>query len=62
MMRAEEVVIDEEHLRIATGRRPRTLRGWWFWFRFWSPIARWWRRARYVYPRRFRVVEKREEE
>lgn len=28
-----------EQQRIALGFRPRTLSGWWFWLRFWSPLA-----------------------
>jgi len=28
-----------EEQRIALGLPPRTLRGWWFWLRCWSPIA-----------------------
>lgn len=28
-----------EKRRIALGLRPRTLRGWWFWLSYWSPIA-----------------------
>jgi hypothetical protein len=28
-----------EEQRIAVGFRPRTLRGWWFWLRCWSPPA-----------------------
>lgn len=28
-----------EQQRIALGFRPRTLRGWWFWLRYWSPPA-----------------------
>jgi hypothetical protein len=35
-------MISEEQ-RIALGFRPRTLRGWWFWFRYWSATAFWWR-------------------
>jgi hypothetical protein len=31
-----------EEQRIAIGFRPRTVRGWWFWFRYWSPPAFWW--------------------
>lgn len=31
-----------EEQRIALGLRPRTLRGWWFWLRYWSGIWRWW--------------------
>lgn len=30
--------------RIALGYWPRTLHGWWFWFLYWSPAARLWRR------------------
>ena len=33
-----------EEQRIALGFWPRTLRGWWFWFLYWSPAARLWRR------------------
>lgn len=33
-----------EEQRIALGLRPRTIRGWWFWLRYWSPLAEWWRR------------------
>ena len=32
-----------EAYRIALGLRPRTLAGWWFWFRYCSPFAQWWR-------------------
>jgi hypothetical protein len=28
-----------ERQRIALGLRPRTLSGWWFWLRYWSPVA-----------------------
>lgn len=31
-----------EEQRIALGFRPRTLAGWWFWLRYWSPMAFWW--------------------
>lgn len=31
-----------EEQRIAFGCRPRTLAGWWFWLRYWSPLAFWW--------------------
>jgi len=31
-----------EEQRIVLGFRPRTLRGWWFWLRYWSPPALWW--------------------
>jgi hypothetical protein len=34
--------VSEEQL-IALGYRPRTLHGWVFWLRFYSPLARWWR-------------------
>jgi hypothetical protein len=30
---------DEE--QIALGMRPRTLAGWWFWLRYWSPLGLW---------------------
>jgi hypothetical protein len=30
-----------ERQRIAMGLRPRTLAGWLFWLRYWSPWARW---------------------
>jgi hypothetical protein len=33
-----------EQQRIALGLRPRTLSGWWFWARFWSPPVFWWKR------------------
>lgn len=29
-----------ERERIALGLRPRTMDGWWFWLRYWSPFAR----------------------
>jgi len=29
--------------RIALGFRPRTLAGWLFWLRYWSPPVCWWR-------------------
>jgi len=29
----------KEYQRIALGFRPRTLRGWWFWLRYWSPLG-----------------------
>jgi hypothetical protein len=32
-----------EEQRIALGGRPRTLAGWWFWLRYWSPLALWWK-------------------
>jgi hypothetical protein len=33
-----------EEQRIALGLRPRTLRGFWFWVRYWSPPAlAWWK-------------------
>jgi hypothetical protein len=32
-----------EEQRIALGLRPRTLKGWWFWLRYWSPLAEWMR-------------------
>jgi hypothetical protein len=35
-----------ERQRIVLGFRPRTLAGWWFWFRICSPVAFWWRRIR----------------
>lgn len=28
-----------ERQRIVLGFRPRTMRGWWFWLRYWSPLA-----------------------
>lgn len=28
-----------ERQRIALGFRPRTMSGWWFWLRYWSPLA-----------------------
>lgn len=28
-----------EQQRIALGFRPRTVEGWWFWLRYWSPLA-----------------------
>jgi hypothetical protein len=31
-----------EEQRIALGFRPRTIAGWWFWLRYWSPPAMWW--------------------
>jgi len=30
-----------EQQRIALGFRPRTISGWWFWLRYWSPFALW---------------------
>ena len=30
-----------ERQRIAMGFWPRTLSGWWFWLRYWSPPAMW---------------------
>jgi len=33
-----------ERQEIALGMRPRSLSGWWFWLRYWSPVAAWWRR------------------
>jgi hypothetical protein len=30
----------KEQQRIALGLRPRTLSGWWFWLRYWSPLGR----------------------
>ena len=46
---AEIVVLNRikemtEEQRIALGFRPRTLRGWLFWLRYWSPPALWWLR------------------
>jgi hypothetical protein len=35
-----------EEQRIALGFRPRTLRGWAFWLRYWSPPALWWLRLK----------------
>lgn len=36
-----------EEQRIALGLRPKTLAGWLFWLRHWSPPALWWlRRSR----------------
>ena len=35
-----------EHQRIAFGYRPRTLKGWAFWLRHWSPPVCWARRWR----------------
>jgi len=35
-------VPDEQ--RVALGFRPRTVRGWWYWLRYWSWPALWWRR------------------
>lgn len=37
-----------ERQLIAIGGRPRTLRGWWFWLRYWSLLARAWRRLRHA--------------
>jgi len=31
-----------EQKQIALGLWPRTIRGWWFWLQYWSPIA--WRK------------------
>lgn len=36
----------DEEGRIALGLRPRTLAGFWFWLRYWSPLAALWRRLR----------------
>jgi hypothetical protein len=33
-----------EEQRIAVGLRPRTVAGWWFWLRHWSPLAQWFKR------------------
>jgi len=33
-----------ERQSIALGYRPRTVKGWLFWLRYWSPLARIWRR------------------
>jgi hypothetical protein len=30
-----------EEQRVVLGYRPRTLRGWWFWLKYWSPPAIW---------------------
>ncbi len=35
----------KEEQRIALGLRPRTVAGWWFWFRYWSPVAFWLKRT-----------------
>lgn len=35
-----------EQQRIALGLQPRTLAGWWFYLRYWSPVALWWLRWR----------------
>jgi hypothetical protein len=40
-----EKMTTEEQL-IALGFRPRTLHGWWFWLREWSPLAFSWRWVR----------------
>ena len=34
-----------EYERIAFGLRPRTVKGWIFWLRHWSPLASWRRRG-----------------
>lgn len=39
------MVTDEQ--RIALGFRPRTLSGWWFWLRYWSPVSLYWIRIRH---------------
>ena len=31
----------DEQRRIVLGFRPRTLKGWVYWLRTWSPLARW---------------------
>jgi hypothetical protein len=36
----------DEGQRIALGLRPRTLKGWWFWLRYWSPFFARWRARR----------------
>lgn len=36
----------DDRTRVVFGFRPRTPRGWAFWFVYWSPVARWWRRVR----------------
>jgi hypothetical protein len=35
-----------EKQKIALGFWPSTLAGWWFWLRYWSPLARAWRACR----------------
>ena len=35
-----------EEQRIALGLCPKTLRGWLFWVRYWSPPAFWWLRLK----------------
>lgn len=42
---AADMPLTEEQ-RVALGFRPRTLHGYWFWLRYWSPPARWWLRRR----------------
>jgi hypothetical protein len=39
---ADHEGIVPEETRIALGYSPRTLAGWWFWCRYWSPPALWW--------------------
>ncbi len=36
--RAQKKVLSEAQI-IALGFRPRTVSGWWFWFKYWSPLA-----------------------
>jgi hypothetical protein len=33
----------DDEMDVSFGLRPRTLRGFLFWLRYWSPPARWWR-------------------
>jgi hypothetical protein len=33
--------LTDEYQRVALGLRPRTLKGVWWWFRYWSPFAHW---------------------
>ena len=35
-------MLADEQGRIALGLRPRTMRGWIFWLRYWSPVGLWW--------------------
>lgn len=37
-------ISDEQ--RVALGLPPSTLKGWWYWLRYWSPAAFWWTRVR----------------
>jgi len=36
----------DDKSRVVLGFRPRTVSGWWFWWRYWSPPAIWWLRLK----------------